>query len=95
MVKKVRKIFKDKACKAQELEFRPNGIWAKSDTYAGEIPWNAIERVVENTDYVFLYLSEDDAIIIPRREVESGVDWKELLDCVKEFFDKEWETESV
>lgn len=95
MVKKINKIFKDKPCKAQELEFRPNGIWAKSDSYRGEIPWNAIERVVENKNYLFLYLSEEDAIIIPRSEVESGVDWEELLDCIKEFFEREWEIESV
>lgn len=94
MSKKVRKIFKNKEIKSQELEFNHQGIQAKKGNQSGFIPWNAIKKIVQNENYLFLYLNEDDGIIIPRKEIENRISWEKLLDCVKSFFGRDWEIET-
>jgi hypothetical protein len=94
MVKKIKKIFKDKESR-QELEFGHKGIWAKSDIKSGQIPKEEIKKIVENENYLFLYFNEENAIIIPKKEIEKNVKWEELLDCIKSVFGKECEFERI
>lgn len=87
MTKKLRKIFKDHSTKNQELEFCPTGILAQRDSYKGEILWDHILKVVENTEYLFFYLDKENAIILPRRD--AGNTWEKILDYTECYFKNE------
>lgn len=93
MIKKLKKMYTERES-WQELEFRPQGIWARSNIRSGEIPKEAIKKIIKNEHYLFLYLNEEDAIIIPRREIEKDFAWEELLSCINEIFGKECEFEN-
>lgn len=88
VTKKIRKIFKDKESIVNELEFNNDGIRAKSAKQEGLIPWTAVKRIISGDQYLFLYLTDDDAIIIPRKEVEDFLIWEELSSCIKSWGEK-------
>lgn len=88
VAKKVRKVFKEKQSIVNELEFSDDGIWAKNATKKGQIPWAAVKRIISGDRYIFLYLTEDDAIIIPRDGLEDFLSWEQLSDSIKAWAEK-------
>jgi len=69
-----------------ELNFKDSYIYAKNEEDGGKVPWKDIFEAVIRDDYIFLYMSECDAIIIPRRRLDEEYLWGDLCDFVKETF---------
>lgn len=88
MIKKIGKAFKDREFGVKELRFNDDGIWAKNGIREGDIPWVAIKRIVYSDQYIFIYLTEDDALIIPRNGIDDFISWEKLSDCIKAWGEK-------
>jgi hypothetical protein len=50
-----------------------------SESSRSEIQWKALQRVTVTWGYLFLYLSQAGAIIIPRHAFGSEQEWKEFV----------------
>lgn len=77
--KRLKKTFKKQGKTApegvQELTLQNDGFIAKNNTKEGFIAWTQIQKYVHTEHYLFLYLSSDDAIIIPQKNLECDDSW--------------------
>jgi len=62
----------------RQVSISPEGITDSSELRRSWMAWPAIERVVNNGDYAFVYVSAMSAIIIPRRAFAPG-DFEEFV----------------
>lgn len=76
--KKVLKIAEKKEYGVSELDFDEDGIAIKNDDMEGVMSWIHIKKVVQTDQHIFMYLTDEEAIIIPRAGLEDEVDWDEL-----------------
>lgn len=67
------------------LEFEDEGVVAKNDIKEGWIPWENILRIVETGEHIFLYITEDNAVIVPREGLDDEEEWNELCEEVREY----------
>lgn len=61
------------------LELTDDEILSKSLIGESKLKWDAIERLEETDDYIFLYISSVSAITIPKQIVESDVPNPEIF----------------
>lgn len=85
---KISRTFKNKEYGMYELELTSEGIFAKNDIKEGYIHWAGVKKIIKNDQHVFLYLTEDDAIIIPKDGIEADASWEDLNDCINQFSQK-------
>jgi hypothetical protein len=45
--------------------------------------WQALQRVVVTGNFLFLYLSQAGAIIIPKRVFASGLEWRDFVELCR------------
>ena len=63
----------------QRVTISPESISRSSDFDQTTIAWSAIERVVKDKDYVFVYTSSLTAIIVHRRAFADDVGFDEFV----------------
>jgi hypothetical protein len=63
----------------QRVTISPESISRSSDFDQTTIAWSAIERVVKDKDYAFLYTSALTTIIVPRRPFADVVGFDEFV----------------
>jgi hypothetical protein len=51
----------------------------ESENVRSEIKWKALKRVIPTGNYLFLYMSQLGAFIIPKRAFASDQDWKQFV----------------
>ena len=49
----------------------PDSISAESEYARAEYQWNAVQRLAQNPKYLFLYVMQHGAVIIPKRAFQS------------------------
>ncbi len=81
--KKILKALKDKQYGLYELDLGPDGIFAKNDKMEGFLSWQKIKKIVVTDNHIFMYLTEDDGIIISKAGLEDTFDWGKLCERVK------------
>lgn len=81
--KKILKLYKDKHYGVCELDVGTDGIRVKNDKMEGSLGWDRVKRVVTTDRHIYMYLTEDDGIIISKDGVEACVDWEELVAAVR------------
>ena len=52
----------------------PNGITSESQYGRSELKWNAVQKVVRTQAYIFIYVMQHGAIVIPRRAFSTDVE---------------------
>jgi len=59
-----------------------DGITSESQYGRSELKWNAIQKVVRTRSYIFMYVVQHGAIVIPRRAFSTGGEWEQFwLQC--------------
>lgn len=82
--KKILKAFKDKQYEISEIDFSKDGIWVKNDQREGFLNWADLKKVMMTNEHIFMYLTEDDGIIISRAGLKKDVYWEKLCMFIKE-----------
>jgi hypothetical protein len=67
----------------KELEIADAGLVGRSSYVDETIAWQAVERVAENKNYAFIYISATTALVIPRAKVTEG-DCDSFVEAVKQ-----------
>lgn len=62
-----------------ELILNSEKIVAKHNNHEGAIRWDQILQAVVREDYAFLYMTDLDAIIIPKHGLQNVNDWRYLV----------------
>ncbi|MFW3147201.1 MAG: YcxB family protein [Thermoplasmatota archaeon] len=50
-----------------KLILKEEGLISFKDSFELKIKWNGIKQIVEVQEYIYLFINEEDAIIIPKR----------------------------
>lgn len=66
-----------------ELEIKDKYIEAKSESRNGKVPWKEVRRIIVNKYYIYLFLTDRDAIIVPRERIEEAVVWEDFCKQVQ------------
>jgi YcxB-like protein len=56
---------------------------AESQHYKSEIRWQSVQKLVRTRTHIFMYVSKDGAVIVPRRAFESLVEMEVFYDFCK------------
>ena len=65
------------------LMFSDSEIEVNSDVGESKIRWDAIEKIIIDGDYIYLYLDAVNAIIIPKRAFSDDAQHKEFIDHIE------------
>ncbi len=88
MVNQIRKSFREGDNEGflgeQKFDFSPQGILYTGQISESKIKWSAINKVVQNEKYIFLYTSSINAITIPRNAFSDAKMEQEFLEMVHE-----------
>lgn len=60
------------------LKIKDDSFEVKNDNRSVNIHWDEVRRSVINKNYVYLFLTEQDAIIIPRERIKEEIAWEEI-----------------
>jgi hypothetical protein len=60
------------------LTLGSDGITSESQFGRSELKWNAIQKVVRNRSYIFMYVVQHGAIVIPRRAFGTSDQWEQF-----------------
>jgi hypothetical protein len=66
----------------QQITTSDEGLVCETQAGNSRINWSSIEKVVQNDEYIFLYVGATNAIVIPKRAFPSFQDQSEFLDVV-------------
>ncbi|HAV76674.1 MAG TPA: hypothetical protein DCX53_04890 [Anaerolineae bacterium] len=66
----------------QAISLSPEGILGKNRSSESKINWSAIDKVVQNEKFFFLYISSVNAIVIPKSCFQSQKVQQEFLEYV-------------
>ena len=67
----------------QRITLQDEGLYCESPSGETKLKWEAIERIVTNEDYMFVYLGSVNAIVIPKRAFASQSDLHAFLEDVQ------------
>lgn len=91
VMKKVKKIVRDEKNRSrfekQTFEITPEHIHWFSAGGESTVNWDKIVSVTETDDYIFIYISTVEAIIIPHKSLE-GASFEDVKSKVNEYFGK-------
>ena len=59
------------------LEFNDVGIRCESPQRTFEFNWSAVQKLVRTSRYIYIYVSWDGAIFLPRRVVNGSLQWEQ------------------
>ena len=69
------------------ITLNPDSIFAESKYARAEYQWNAVQKLAQNSKYLFLYVMQHGAVIIPKRAFQSNQElenfWQECQARVK------------
>ncbi|HXQ37465.1 MAG TPA: YcxB family protein [Anaerolineales bacterium] len=63
----------------QTLTLTDNLLICESEYVKSELKWKAVQRIVPAKNYVFLYLSELGAMLVPKRAFDSKDQWENFI----------------
>lgn len=61
----------------------PDGIFFKSQTEESKLNWSAIDKVVQNEKFIFLYTSSTNAVPIPKKCFSSIKSQQDFFEYIK------------
>jgi hypothetical protein len=65
------------------LRFEPDGVHYNMPSYFGVLAWSGIHRVMTMPDYLLLFISKSEAMVLPRRAFPSDGAFGETLRFVR------------
>ncbi|OIO59134.1 MAG: hypothetical protein AUJ82_06760 [Verrucomicrobia bacterium CG1_02_43_26] len=65
-----------------EVTVLPQGINLRTGTTTGFISWEKVHHVVSNQDYIYIYLTAKEAIIIPKNGIVEACDFDVLKQTI-------------
>ena len=66
----------------QELRLNSNAITVHNNFHESRYSWAAIEKIISTTDYIYIFYSAVNAIIIPKHTIVQG-DWQKVENLVR------------
>jgi hypothetical protein len=85
MWRKIRKLLEEGDNKnmlgSHRLILREDEVLETCSTAESRIKWQAVERIEENNDYIFLYVSAVSAHILPKRAFPNSQKVREFYEC--------------
>lgn len=66
------------------INFKGDCFEVKSSSREGKIHWNQVIKAESDNLYIYLYLTEEDAIIIPKSRIDDKSKWEALVALVSE-----------
>jgi hypothetical protein len=61
-----------------------DGYVAESQYGKSETRWTMVQKLARTRRYIFIYLSQDNAVVIPRRAFENSTQWDTFYDLCKQ-----------
>ncbi|MES2836953.1 MAG: YcxB family protein [Bacteroidota bacterium] len=65
------------------INFNDSKVYFKTDTENSEIEWKAFEKLCETEQYLFLFASVNQALIVPKKHL-SDIEVKELKELIRQ-----------
>jgi hypothetical protein len=72
----------------QAITVTPEYILTKTDLTESKLNWSSIVKVIDNDNYVFLYVSATSAIVIPQKAFSTSTTKQQFLDYVRTYMKK-------
>jgi hypothetical protein len=86
IIRRIRKLLSEGDNKAffghQTITVSPEGLFSKTQVGESKLNWTAIDKVVQNGDYIFIYNSAVSAIVIPKVAFPTDEAKQEFLDFI-------------
>jgi hypothetical protein len=73
---------RNKLLSARRLIITPNSFDFVSDDASSSIRWSAIDRIEESDDYAFVFISSNQAHIIPKRAFASKMAYDDFVEAM-------------
>jgi hypothetical protein len=67
------------------LEITPEGLTARTESRAMTILWHVVPRIAEGEGYVFIYLTDKEAFVVPERAFPDTPQFEEFIDTAREY----------
>jgi len=71
--------------------FCPKTITLGEESFTGEseyskseVRWKMVQKLVRTKKHIFIYLAQDNAVVIPRRAFEKASDWEAFYELCKQ-----------
>lgn len=65
------------------LDVTADGVAVEIANRASRLAWNAVTRLIETPDHLFLQFSRRDALIVPRRALGDPADYENLVGFIR------------
>lgn len=72
-----------KAEEKQRLRLKADGIYVQRGGQEGLISWAQIFNLVCLDDYIYIYLNQEESIIIPRKKIVGNIIWDKLCEGLR------------
>ena len=72
-------LFCDKTITLGEESFVGESQYGKS-----ELRWTMVQKLARTKRYIFIYIGQENAVVLPRRAFESSTKWDEFYDVCKQ-----------
>lgn len=80
--------FDIRATQDYKLSISENGVIAETPFKNTVINWSGVEKIQQNSKYILMYLSDQAALVIPKRDLTSNDDAKKLFDYAYQCLEK-------
>ena len=87
-IKYILRLFFARAKQECKLSVSERGALVETPSKNKEIRWSGIEKIKQNSKYIMLYLSDSEAILLPKRTFTKGSDADKFFDYSYSCFEK-------
>jgi hypothetical protein len=67
------------------LALSPEALTASDQSAANTVRWHAVERIIEQPDHAFFYISQVEAFILPKRAFADERQFEEFVDTARRY----------
>jgi len=69
----------------QTLAISPAGIWVSSEDTESKMKWSAVEKIVTNEGYIYIYVSPLNALVVPKNMFRSETEYESFVETARRY----------
>jgi len=69
----------------QVMQLSESGLDIETATSSGQVRWSAVDRFVQNDDYLFLYIGATNALVIPKRAFSDKLSEHQAIEEISKY----------
>jgi YcxB-like protein len=68
----------------KKITLGDEAIFTESPYGRSEIQWQAVQKLARTRRYIFMYMNQDSALVIPRRAFENSTQWNNFYEICRQ-----------